>query len=233
MTKKQPAKKGASVRLMPAVMVTVAAVLGLKAVAMAEGVAETVSQAGHEEPAAAGETHHEETTSTTPTQQCAAPSLADMAGLSQAEVQVLQALSTRRAELDARGEAMGTQDGLMLAAEQRLSERLAELRALETHVNDLLGQLDEAQEQRLASLVDVYQRMRAKDAATVFDGLENDVLVQVASRMRQANLAEVMGRMDPNRARALTQMLADRARPPTSGGNLLERARGDAPTAAP
>lgn len=233
-TKKQTPKKGASVRLMPAVMVTVAAVLGLKAVAMAEGVAETVAEAGHDQPAA-GDGHGEQTVTaaTTPAQQCAAPSLAEMAGLSQSEVQVLQALSARRAELDARGEAMQTEDGLMLAAEQRLSERLAELRTLETHVNDLLGQLDQAQEQRLASLVDVYQRMRAKDAATVFDGLEDDVLVQVASRMRQANLAEVMGRMDPNRARALTQMLADRARPPTSGNNLLDRSRGDAPNAAP
>lgn len=234
MTKqKQSAKKGSSVRLMPAVMVTVAAVLGLKAVAMAEGVAETVAEAGHDQPAAAAAGGHGEEAPLANTAQCTAPSLAEMAGLSQAEVQVLQALGTRRAELDARGEAMETQDGLMLAAEQRLSERLAELRALETHVNDLLGQLDEAQEQRLASLVDVYQRMRAKDAAAVFDGLEDDVLVQVASRMRQANLAEVMGRMDPNRARELTQMLADRARPPTSGGSLLERARGDAPAAAP
>lgn len=234
MTTKKPAKKtpASSVRLMPAVMVTVAAVLGLKAVAMAESVAETVAAAGHDQPAATA--HGKETAAAaTTTQQCEAPTLADMAGLSQAEVQVLQALGTRRAELDARGEAIETQDGLMLAAEQRLSERLAELRTLETHVNDLLGQLDEAQEQRLASLVDVYQRMRAKDAATVFDGLDDDVLVQVASRMRQANLAEVMGRMDPTRARALTQMLADRARPPTSGGNLLERARGDAPAAAP
>ena len=86
---------------------------------------------------------------------------------------------------------------------------------------------------RLRELVGVYERMRARDAAAVFDGLEDDVLVQVASRMRQANLAEVMGQMDPVRARALTQMLADRARPPTSGGNLLERARGDAPATAP
>ena len=60
----------------------------------------------------------------------------------------------------------------------------------------------------------------------------DDVLVQVASRMRQANLAEVMGRMDPDRARALTQMLADRARPPTSGGDLLGAlARRTAPAA--
>ena len=233
MTKKQPAKKAAaSVRLMPAVMVTVAAVLGLKAVAMAEGVAETVSDASHEQtsaPAAPGAEAGAAAGATAA--QCTTPSLAEMAGLSQSEVQVLQALGTRRQELDARGEAIEPQHGLMLAAEQRLNERLAELRTLETHVNDLLGQLDEAQEQRLRSLVDVYTRMRAKDAAAVFDGLDDDVLVQVASRMREANLAEVMGRIDPARARALTQMLADRARPPTDGAGLVNRAHGNAPAA--
>lgn len=230
MSQKQ-GNRAASVRLMPAVMVTVAAVLGLKAVAMAEGVAETAGQAGAETSANHAAPTPQQTAAATA--QCEAPTLAEMAGLSQSEVQVLQALSTRRAELEARGEALETQDGLMLAAEQRLSERVAELRALETHVNELLGQLDQVQEQRLRGLVDVYERMRAKDAAAVFDGLDDDVLVQVASRMRQANLAEVMGRMDPARARALTQMLADRARPPTNGNQLLERSRGDASATAP
>lgn len=230
MSQKQ-GNRAASVRLMPAVMVTVAAVLGLKAVAMAEGVAETAGQAGAETSANHAAPTPQQTAAATA--QCEAPTLAEMAGLSQSEVQVLQALSTRRAELEARGEALETQDGLMLAAEQRLGERVAELRALETHVNELLGQLDQVQEQRLRGLVDVYQRMRAKDAAAVFDGLDDDVLVQVASRMRQANLAEVMGRMDPARARALTQMLADRARPPTNGNQLLERSRGDASATAP
>jgi flagellar motility protein MotE (MotC chaperone) len=212
-------------------MVTVAAVLGLKAVAMAESVAET---AAHTEDAAHAEEgeHAEAAAASTTATQCAPATLADMAGLSHEEVQVLQALGARREALDARGVEMETQDALMLAAERRLNERLAELRQLETTVNDLLGQLDEAQEQRLASLVDVYQRMRAKDAATVFDGLSDDVLVQVASRMRQANLAEVMGRMDPNRARQLTQLLADRARPPTGGDDLLARARGASPAAS-
>ena len=229
--KPKVAKAQAGVRLMPAVMATVAVVLGLKAVAMAEVVAEGASG----EHAAANTTTSAPTQSTAaqaPANQCAAPTLADMAGLSASEVQVLQALSARRQVLDARGEAYETQDELMAAAEQRLNERLAELRTLETHVNDLLGQLDQAQETRLASLVDVYQRMRAKDAAAVFDGLDDGVLVQVAGRMRQANLAEVMGRMDPARARVLTQMLADRARPPTNGDDLLQRARG-APAPSP
>ena len=117
----------------------------------------------------------------------------------------------------------------MTVAEQRLDQRLTELRRLETTVSQLLGQLDTAQEQRLTSLVDVYQRMRAKDAATVFNGLNDGVLVQVASRMRQQNLAEVMGHMDPARARALTQMLADQSRPPADGAALLQQAQNATP----
>jgi flagellar motility protein MotE (MotC chaperone) len=230
MTKPKAHRTPASVRLIPAAMITVAAVLGLKAIAMAESVAETVGAAaeGGEHATIAGESaDHAEAT---PAQnQCAAPTLAEMAGLSAAEVQVLQALGDRREALELRGTQLETQDALMLAAEQRLNERVAELRQLETTVNELLGRLDEEQERRVNSLVDVYQRMRAKDAAEVFDGLEDDVLVQVASRMRQANLAEVMGRMSPDRARALTQMLADRARP--GGDALLARSRGE-PAAA-
>lgn len=217
------AKLGASVRLMPAVMATAAVVLAMKAAAMAEGVAETaaVSPAAPETPQQAA------TEAAAPAEnQCAPPTLAEMAGLSAAEVQVLQALSSRRATLDQRAAEMETEDALVLAAEQRLSERLGELRQLETTLNDLLGRLDETQEARLASLVDVYQRMRAKDAAAVFDGLDDGVLVQVASRMRQANLAEVMGRMEPGRARRLTQMLAERARPPANAEDLLARGRG-------
>ena len=222
-------KKGgpASVRLMPAAMITVAAVLGLKTIGMAESVAETAGAAA-EDTAHAAAPEQADAAAPSAQNQCEAPDLAEMAGLSAAEVQVLQALGARRQALELRGEQLETEDALMLAAEQRLNERVAELRTLETTVNDLLGRLDEEQERRVTSLVDVYQRMRAKDAAEVFDGLEDDVLVQVASRMRQANLAEVMGRMSPVRARRLTQMLADRARPPTGGDALLARSRGEA-----
>jgi flagellar motility protein MotE (MotC chaperone) len=217
----------AAVRLLPAAMVTVGALLGLKAVGMAVDVAAAEPAGEHAEAAHATDPAAPAAQSQA-LQQCAAPSLAEMAGLSQAEVQVLQALSARRESLDQRAESFETQDELMAAAERRLEQRLTELRQLETNVNALLGQLDEAQEQRLAGLVDVYQRMRAKDAAEVFDGLDDGVLVQVASRMRQANLAEVMGRMDANRARALTQMLAERARPPAGAQDLLQQRPGGA-----
>lgn len=224
MTPGKARTKSVSVRLMPAAMATVAVVLGVKAIAMAETVTQTAA-AESATGADAPQTHPTppQTAQEPAANQCAAPTLSELAGLSPTEVQVLQALSARRHALDQRADEVETQDALVLAAERRLDERLAELRRLETNVNDLLGRLDEVQEQRMAALVDVYQRMRAKDAAEVFDGLDDGVLVQVASRMRQANLAEVMGRMNPERARQLTQMLAERARPPADAEDLLSR----------
>ncbi|MGE0046311.1 MAG: MotE family protein, partial [Hyphomonadaceae bacterium] len=201
------------VRLLPTMMVTLAALLGLKAVAVAQGAGDHAPAAPAQPPAPAQPAQAN-------AQQCDNPSFAEMAGLSQSEVQVLQALGARRERLDQRAAAMQTGGDLMAAAERRIEQRLAELRRLETEVSGLLGQLDEAQEQRMAGLVDVYQRMRAKDAATVFDTLDEPTLLQVASRMRQQNLAEVMGRMQPARARRLTQMLAERAYP-TDAETLL------------
>lgn len=200
-----------SARLLPALIATGAVLLGLKAVALAEEVshaAETPAPAptstAAADPAHAGET--------AAAGACPAPSFADQAGLSQAEVQVLQALGARRQALEARAGALDTDTQLLTVAERRLDERLTELRRLEASVGALLGQLDEQSAARVANLVDVYQRMRAKDAAAIFDTLDEDTLVLVASRMRQQNLAEVMGRMEPARARTLTQRLAELAR---------------------
>jgi len=206
---------------MPTIMVTLAALAALKAAAVAQGAAEaapatettdqTAAAQGAVPGAAAG------------ADACAAPSFADQAGLSQSEVQVLQALGARREQLDQRAAEIETRADLLSAAERRVAQRVEELRRLETQVGALLGRLDEDQENRMASLVDVYQRMRAKDAAAVFDTLDEETLVTVAARMRQGNLAEVMGRMAPDRARRLTQMLAERARPIADGQALLNQ----------
>ncbi len=212
-------------RLMPALIATGVVILGLKAVAIAEEVAQTAPDAA--QPATPASPPADGATPAAPQGACAAPSFADQSGLSQAEVQVLQALGARRQALDARSNEIDTDSQLLTAAEQRLDQRLQELHRLETSVSALLGQLDEQQAQRINGLVDVYQRMRAKDAASVFDGLDEDTLVLVASRMRQQNLAEVMGRMSPDRARRLTQLLAQLSRTSHDAQSLM--AEGAAP----
>ncbi|MFT3727320.1 MAG: hypothetical protein QM759_05825 [Terricaulis sp.] len=232
----KPAAPSDGVRLLPPVMVTVAVLLGLKALGMAEGVSANAQENAHGAAPAAQPAATQQTAAATPAAapagQCSDPTIAQLAGLSQSEVEVLQALQARRVALDQRASSMETQDDLMTAAAQRLDQRIAELHRLQDTVNGLLGQLDEAQQTRINGLVDVYTRMRAKDAAAVFDGLDDETLVQVASRMRNQNLAEVMGKMQPDRARHLTDMIAALARPPANSSSLLAQASTAPPAAA-
>jgi len=208
-----------SVRLLPTLMVTMSVVLGLKAVAVAAEAGDSAAAASPASPEAAAAPPA--AAAPAPARaDSAAPncpagaSFADQAGLSQTEVRVLQSLGERRKTLDARAAEIDAKSDLLDAAEKRVEERVAELKRLETNVQGLLGQLDAQQTERIMGLVQVYQKMRAKDAAAVFDGLDDDVLLEVASRMKQTNLAEIMGAMRPERARQLTRLLADQKKVP-------------------
>jgi flagellar motility protein MotE (MotC chaperone) len=139
-----------------------------------------------------------------------ADTFADRSGLSLTELQVLRSLSQRRRDLDGREESVIEREGLLAAAETRVEERITELRSLESRINTMLGQLDEAEETQINSLVALYSRMKAQDAARIFAALENEVLIQVASRMTEQSLAPILAEMSDGDAAALTVALARR-----------------------
>lgn len=210
------------VRLLPPLMITAGVVLGLKAVALAEAA----EQAAGETPAAAAtEGAPAAPAAAKPAaangEQCPAPNFAEQAGLSATEVEVLQSLGARRTTLDQRAAELSTQAQLIAASEKRVDERLAELKRVQSAVEGILGKLDEEQDARVNALVVVYSKMKPKDAAKIWEGLDDAVLLEVASRMKQATLAEVMGLMNAESARKLTKALLESKKAPD---NILSKA---------
>jgi flagellar motility protein MotE (MotC chaperone) len=68
-------------------------------------------------------------------------------------------------------------------------------------------------------LVKLYESMKPRDAATIFNDLEMAVLLQVVDRMKEAKAAPVLAAMQPDKARELTAKLADmRTRRDNPGG---------------
>lgn len=126
------------------------------------------------------------------------------------EAQVLEDLAERRAALDARERDLAMREQLISVTEKRVSERVTELKDLETRLNALLAQRDEQEEAQLGSLVKTYEAMKPADAAKIFNKLDRTVLLNVASRMKPAKIGAVMAAMDPARAQDLTVMLAKR-----------------------
>jgi len=128
--------------------------------------------------------------------------------VSPAERAILESLQKRRAELDARARELDIREDLLRAAEKRLVGRLAELKDIEARVNEALQQKDDAEAARFKNLVTMYENMKAKDAAKIFDGLDLKVLLQVAKEINPRRMSDILAQMTPETAQRLTAELA-------------------------
>jgi flagellar motility protein MotE (MotC chaperone) len=98
------------------------------------------------------------------------------------------------------------------AREAALQVEAARLAALKAELDGRAARAKVEDEARVAQLVKVYETMKPKDAAQVFDRLEMPVLLPIAARMREVRLASILAAMDPAEARAVTMALAAPAR---------------------
>ncbi len=128
--------------------------------------------------------------------------------ISDAEKAVLQDLRARRKELDARASRLDEREALQTAAERRLTERVQQLTALQAKLEQLEKDRQDRQEANWRGLVRVYEDMRPRDAAAIFNDLDNAVLIPVLDRMKDAKAAPILAAMTPERARGATSQLA-------------------------
>ncbi|RAI56179.1 MotE family protein [Roseicella frigidaeris] len=132
----------------------------------------------------------------------------------QAERALLEGLRARRSELEAREQALAARELLAAATEKRLGQRIEELAALQQRLQAFDRTLGEREEAGWRQMVKLYEGMRPRDAAAIFDDLEMPVLLQILDRMGERKAAPVLGAMKPERARTITSELARlRARP--------------------
>jgi flagellar motility protein MotE (MotC chaperone) len=124
---------------------------------------------------------------------------------------VLERLQTRRQELDTRNRELEMRENLLKAAEKRVEAKVAELRGTESRVNTAMGTRDKVEAERFKSIVTMYENMKSKDAARIFDRLDMKILVDVSTQMNPRKMSEILGQMQPDAAERLTVELANRA----------------------
>ena len=191
-----------SIRLLP---VTIFAMSSLLAVKSAELVRAAAPAADPAPKAAAAEA-----AKSAPPPQAAVPTPSEEAAppVTDAERAVLLDLRQRRQELDARDAALAERESVLAAAEQKVSARVAELQALQKKLEALDAARKEREDASWQGLVKLYEAMKPRDAATIFNDLDMPVLLQVVDRMKEAKAAPVLAAMQPDKARDLTAKLA-------------------------
>ena len=129
--------------------------------------------------------------------------------VSASERVLLQDLRQRRKELDARAEAVATRESVLKATEQKLAARVTELKTLQKKLDGLDTARKQKQDAGWTGLVKLYEAMKPRDAATIFNNLEMPVMLQVFDRMKDAKAAAIMAAMKPDKARDVTAALAE------------------------
>lgn len=149
------------------------------------------------------------------------PDAGEPSAFSQNELDVLQKLSERREGLDQRSRELDMREGLLKAAETRIDKKIDELRSIQGSIDALVKKYNEQEEAKMASLVKIYENMKPKDAARIFEQLDMPILLDVAERMTERKIAPILAEMAPAKAKSLTAELAQRRqmpKPATSDG---------------
>ena len=131
--------------------------------------------------------------------------------VSASERAILERLQARRQELDARAREIEIRESLLKAAEKRVESKAEEAKASEAKVTAAAGAKAEADAARFKGIITMYESMKPKDAAKVFDRLEMPVLYEIASQIAPRKMSDIMGLMQPEAAERLTVELARRA----------------------
>jgi flagellar motility protein MotE (MotC chaperone) len=136
--------------------------------------------------------------------------------VSPSERAILERLQARRQELEQRGREIEIRESLLKSAEKRIEGRVEEMKATEARITTATGQKAEEDAARFKGLITMYESMKPKDAAKVFDRLEMSVLYEIASKIAPRKMSDILGLMQPEAAERLTVELARRAGPDKS-----------------
>jgi len=131
--------------------------------------------------------------------------------VSPSERAILERLQARRQELEQRAREIEIRESLLKSTEKRIEGRVDEVKATEARVSAATSQKAEQDTAKFKGIITMYEGMKPKDAAKVFDRLEMSVLYEIASQIAPRKMSDILGLMQPEAAERLTVELARRA----------------------
>jgi flagellar motility protein MotE (MotC chaperone) len=128
------------------------------------------------------------------------------------EVELLQNLAQRRDELDRWERNIQIKESMLAATEKRIDQKITQIESMKKEVANLLSQYNEKEDTKIRSLVKIYENMKPKDAARIFDEVEMPILLLIVDKMSEKKVAPILSYMDSKKAKAITVQVAEQRR---------------------
>lgn len=123
------------------------------------------------------------------------------------ESDLYKQLVGRRDQLDKRAQELDEREAFVVVTEKRVDQKIKEMEVMRTQLQALLGQASAAQQAQIENLVKIYEIMKPKEAAKIFETLDMPILLGVVQKMKAARTAAVLAEMNPEKAKEITTAL--------------------------
>lgn len=128
--------------------------------------------------------------------------------------EVFEDLQQRRQLVEQKEKDIAQREALLKAGTEEINKKIEELTAIKNEIQGLLKKQNTEEEASTARLVKIYEGMKPKDAARIFNQLDMDVLLSVVTKMSERKTSPIIALMDPDKARSLTLFLSEQSKLP-------------------
>ena len=148
----------------------------------------------------------------------AAPAVA-ASGTIRAEVEddsdYIYKLTERKRVLDQREEELNKKAAEIEAQKLVIEKKLTELEEYRVKISTMLQDRIKADDSKVETLVQVYTNMKPGQAAKIFETMDEDLVIDILSRMKKKSAAEILNLIKTEKAQAFAEKFAG-YRVPTS-----------------
>lgn len=124
--------------------------------------------------------------------------------------EMVMALLEREASLDALEQELMDREQVLRVAKLRIEDQLVSLEDAEKRLSKTLALADNAAEKDLDRLTSVYENMKPKEAAEIFETMDVTFAAGFLSRMRPDAAAGILSNVETNTAYAISVVMAGR-----------------------
>ncbi|TWA64077.1 flagellar motility protein MotE (MotC chaperone) [Azospirillum baldaniorum] len=145
-----------------------------------------------------------------PTTPAAPPVDAALPAASCTDPALRAAIAEQKADVSARTRHLGEAEAVLAAAETRATAQIQKLSAIKRDVEALMQQRSNLQQEDLKRMVTIYETMKPRDAARIFNDLETDIIIDVLDRMAERRSAPIIAELEDGKAREVTRLVLQR-----------------------
>ena len=124
------------------------------------------------------------------------------------ETDYLFKLSERKKQLDAREEELNRYAAEIAKQKEDIEAKLKKLEETRTKISTALEDKIKTDDAKVDTLVQMYSNMKAQQAAKVFETLDEDLVIEILSRMKKKNAADILNLVKPEKAQVLAERYA-------------------------